>query len=400
MNPKASIIMPAYNATRWIGQAVESVLRQKEPDWELLIIDDGSHDGSRELATALAAKDPRIRVLRNARGKGPGGARNTGLEKARGQAVMFLDSDDVLFPDAVGSLYRTFIRLGLPVVRGGELIFCHKRWLTGLTYASYKAMPQAGATDEHDQPSPPDASIARRDKYFPPAAFCCHIYDRAFLERHSIDFPAYSLGEDRVFICHAYLHAGSIPVVDIPVSIYRINHKPIRHSAVRSNSFVAYNRSIRALLSEHGREDMVAPYIEEVFLPEWLSHLHSMLSEGDDAALGFTEHCRLLLSGQEELLAKPLRHNLGQAADELLSLVRQGDSAGMLVLLKRHIAAHPPAPYIGIPAGAGGLGYFLARRAANLLRGPMPARVMLRLAGLRLGHVWRILNTANAGDPL
>ena len=276
-----------------------------------------------------------------------------------------------------------------------------------LTYSGYKEDSTAGRGKDHTtlfsrtgerRSSLP--SVQKREDSFPPAAFCCHIYDRVFLERHNITFPAYNLGEDRVFICHAYLHAGSIPVVNIPISIYRINHKPIPHSPKRAGEFVAYNRDIRALFEEHGREDLTAPYISEVFFPEWLSHLHGFPPGNEEAALRFLDECRLLLAGLEKDLAGALRRTMGSTAGECLSLAARGDSAGMLALLSRREVLRSPSPYIGIPAGAGGPGYVLARRAANLLRGSLPVRTIARMAGLSLGHTLRMARATRAGGVL
>jgi GT2 family glycosyltransferase len=91
--PAVSVIMPAYNAERYLSGAVESVLRQSFADLELLIVDDGSSDRTVEIAQQFAQRDPRVRVLRQANA-GPGPARNAGFAAARGRLFAFLDSDD------------------------------------------------------------------------------------------------------------------------------------------------------------------------------------------------------------------------------------------------------------------------------------------------------------------
>jgi len=91
--PTVSVIMPAFNAERYLHTAVESVLRQTFDDLELLIVDDGSTDGTVEIAGGYAARDARVRVLRQTNA-GPGPARNTGFAAAAGRLFAFLDSDD------------------------------------------------------------------------------------------------------------------------------------------------------------------------------------------------------------------------------------------------------------------------------------------------------------------
>lgn len=93
-----SIIMPAHNSERTLSDAVESVLRQTYPDWELVIIDDASRDGTLALAHQLAASDPRFRILPLQQNVGVAEARNRGIEAATGQYLAFLDSDDLWLP--------------------------------------------------------------------------------------------------------------------------------------------------------------------------------------------------------------------------------------------------------------------------------------------------------------
>ena len=96
-HPKISIISTVYNTGPYLRPAVESILAQTFTDFELLLVDDGSHDGSAEVCDALAAQDARIRVFHQANG-GPAHARNTGLDAASGEWVLFLDADDALLP--------------------------------------------------------------------------------------------------------------------------------------------------------------------------------------------------------------------------------------------------------------------------------------------------------------
>lgn len=93
-----SIIMPAFNAGKFIDQAIQSVFDQSFTNWELLICDDGSADGSAQIAERWASKDLRIKVFKNEFEKGAPGARNTCLLKAQGRYIAFLDSDDLWLP--------------------------------------------------------------------------------------------------------------------------------------------------------------------------------------------------------------------------------------------------------------------------------------------------------------
>src|SRR3712207_1073770 len=95
--PAVSILTPAYDVARFVGAAVDSALAQTSPDWEMVVVDDGSVDGT--AAVVSARKDPRIRLIRQANA-GVSAARSRATEAARGRTVLFLDADDWLAPDA------------------------------------------------------------------------------------------------------------------------------------------------------------------------------------------------------------------------------------------------------------------------------------------------------------
>jgi glycosyltransferase involved in cell wall biosynthesis len=100
--PLVSAITIFYNGKRFIGEAIESVLTQTYPSWELLLVDDGSTDGASEIARDYATRHPdRIRYLEHAghRNRGMSASRNLGLQESRGTLVAFLDSDDVWLPE-------------------------------------------------------------------------------------------------------------------------------------------------------------------------------------------------------------------------------------------------------------------------------------------------------------
>ena len=92
-----SIIMPAYNSARFIGEAINSVLAQTYTNWELLIVDDCSKDSTAEIVAAFS--DPRIHYQRNVNNMGAAETRNQALKRAQGRYIAFLDSDDLWEPE-------------------------------------------------------------------------------------------------------------------------------------------------------------------------------------------------------------------------------------------------------------------------------------------------------------
>jgi teichuronic acid biosynthesis glycosyltransferase TuaG len=96
--PLISIITPSWNVEHLIGKTIESVQAQTLGDWELLIADDCSTDNTTEVVESYAAKDPRVKLIRQPRNGGPALARQAAIERAEGRFIAFLDSDDLWLP--------------------------------------------------------------------------------------------------------------------------------------------------------------------------------------------------------------------------------------------------------------------------------------------------------------
>ena len=115
--PLISVIVPVYNTGEELKRCVDSILAQTECSLELILVDDGSTDGSGALCDGYAARDPRVRVLHR-ENAGVSAARNAGLDMARGEWVAFCDGDDWLEPD----MYETL--LGVGRTTGADCVFC------------------------------------------------------------------------------------------------------------------------------------------------------------------------------------------------------------------------------------------------------------------------------------
>ena len=107
--PKATVIVPVYNVEAYLEKCVQSILAQTEPDFELLLVDDGSTDHSGALCDQLAQKDPRIQVIHQ-KNQGLGGARNTGIQAAAGDWVLLVDSDDWIEPELLEKTLEAGLR--------------------------------------------------------------------------------------------------------------------------------------------------------------------------------------------------------------------------------------------------------------------------------------------------
>lgn len=96
--PLISVIMPAYNAEKYIGKAIQSVQVQTYENWELIVVDDSSTDGTEAVVSRFAQTDSRIRLIKNERNSGVARTRNHGMRLCEGEYVAFLDSDDLWHP--------------------------------------------------------------------------------------------------------------------------------------------------------------------------------------------------------------------------------------------------------------------------------------------------------------
>jgi len=127
--PLISVIMPAYNAERYIVAAIRSVQAQTYTNWELLVIDDGSTDETCQIVRRLAEEDARICLYENPENLGTARTRNRGLDLSRGAYIALLDSDDLWLPEKLEKQYSLAQRESADIV-----------------YSSYALI------DEHDQP--------------------------------------------------------------------------------------------------------------------------------------------------------------------------------------------------------------------------------------------------------
>lgn len=221
--PAISVIVPVYQAEKLLPQCVESVLAQTFSDWELLLVDDGSRDGSPALCDGYAAKDPRIRAFHKLNG-GVSSARNLGLEQAAGQSVAFLDADDALEPAALETLWY------LRDKAGADSAGC----------AHYNVTPDGGQRKELLLPAGIYEPAGIREKILwpltgerlqPPVfnGFVWRfLFDAAILRDNAITYEGAYL-EDELFLMEYFANARRLAVTEQPLYRYLENPASATH---------------------------------------------------------------------------------------------------------------------------------------------------------------------------
>ncbi len=153
MNPLVSIIMPCYNAERYIAQSIESVLAQTYQNWELLITDDGSTDRSVDIVSRYSKHDDRINVLVPDEHSGIARTRNLSISLAKGRFVAFLDSDDIWKSDKLEKQVNFMLENNV-----------------AFTYSSYEIIDVQGKLKKKIVK---DAGVMSYKKYLRNTIICC-----------------------------------------------------------------------------------------------------------------------------------------------------------------------------------------------------------------------------------
>lgn len=226
--PLLSVIVPVYNAANYLASCIESILNQDFTDLELILIDDGSSDGSGELCDNYARKDQRVRVTHQ-ENQGQAVARNKGIEMARGTYIGFCDNDDLLHPDMFAVLVGNMITSGADVSAGSY----EEKDSEG------KLMPKehSGECFVYNNFEGMKEFLSREvmDIYV-----WTKIYRKQLLDLHAIRFEAGRNDEDFLFNHQVFLHAEKTVFIDRPLYTYYVREA--------SESRVFYRKAWRKYL--------------------------------------------------------------------------------------------------------------------------------------------------------
>jgi len=212
--PFFSVVIPVYNRARVLPGVVDSVLRQTDQDFEIIVVDDGSTDNPRAVVEDF--HDPRVRYERKENGGG-GSARNRGIDLARGKFVAFLDSDDVFLPHHLATMRG--------IVEGRKNVAGYARMIVERGHGrSFLKPPRAIAANEHM------ATYLLCDRGFVPTITLVVAKDVAQRVRYNEKLP---FGQDTDFAIRLHLAGCRFVMAEEPGAIWRDLPDPGRASAGR-----------------------------------------------------------------------------------------------------------------------------------------------------------------------
>lgn len=264
-----SIIVPVYNSAETIEACVDSIKAQTFDGWALILVDNGSTDGSMALLQNMASGDPRITVLCE-REKGVANARNAALDVSKGKYVCFVDSDDLIEPDYLERL------LSSPVA--------------DLTVCGYfvDAQSETGEPLYHESFIPDNvfwASDINKSNLIP--AFqsglmhlCCNkLFRRDIIEENHIRFKHYPVNEDYLFTLDFLQYAKSISIIDAPLYHWiRVEGNVSGVKSIPDNLLQIYNEShlaTRQFFEDNSIADKIAYFSYELIVYKYYEAINT-----------------------------------------------------------------------------------------------------------------------------
>lgn len=200
--PALSVIVPVYNVEEYLDCCCQSILRSTFRDFELILVNDGSTDHSYDIASRIAESDRRV-VLLTQQNAGLSAARNTGMAHARGEYIIFVDSDDWIEPECLASLYEN-IR-----TQQSDIGCCQIQYVNSRNERSISKR----ATDKSSIAGSEILKDVLEINHFPTSA-CGKIYSRKFLNQNNLSFRSGIVNEDTLFSIQCGCAARKISFVN------------------------------------------------------------------------------------------------------------------------------------------------------------------------------------------
>lgn len=214
--PFFSVIIPIYNAEKTLAEAVHSVLAQTFADFEILLVDDASADGSREAALAMAREDSRVQVVLLQKNAGAGRARNAGIRSARGEYLMFLDADDAFLPELMQRVVDSLEEHPAQAVCWG--LVEEYREENGRIVARKEVLCENRVLDGREELRPLVMELERKGLY---GYLWNKAYRADYCREINVWIPSQSFNEDEMFNIAFFMDADSLNLLAFAGTRYR-----------------------------------------------------------------------------------------------------------------------------------------------------------------------------------
>ncbi len=226
---KLSIVIPLCNNVGYVEQCISSLYCQslRDDEFEVIVVDDGSTDGSGELADKLASEHSNMHVVHHGSNMSTGAARNTGMALARGEYVHFVDADDMVLKDS----YR-YVVDELMQYQADVIYMDFVRDADCKTPVHCQGVEYCGSIKQFLKDHPVSVLVWRK------------IIKRSFIERYGITWENINYGDDTAYTWNILRNEGTLLCSTAKVYSYRTNE----NSTVRSRSLDGLKRSVRNLL--------------------------------------------------------------------------------------------------------------------------------------------------------
>ncbi len=222
-----SIIIPVYNVSQYLNECIQSVVNQSYKDFECILIDDGSSDGSEMICDQWAQKDARIKVIHQLN-QGVSTARNKGIAEAQGEYITFIDSDDWIDSNYLNELFQPIEKYNVDLVVCGLQQHYSDGTSKNYSYKTEIIKIEQQFTNEF-------TDINKKFLLFGPVI---KLYKRTIIQEHNIHFPPeYTYGEDLLFNYSYLEYVKAIYIVDQCLYHYRIIGSGTLSSIKRINQF-------------------------------------------------------------------------------------------------------------------------------------------------------------------
>lgn len=312
MQPRLSVVVPVYNVELYLDECLESLAAQTFTDFEVVMVDDGSTDGSAAIAEAFAAADPRFRLI-SQENKGLGAARNTGVREMSpdSEYLAFVDSDDTLPATAYALLIETLDATGSDFAAGNVTRFRSAGYVQSPVHRVPFAATRLRTHVSKFRPLLTDRTAWNK------------VYRRSFWEKHRLAYPEAMLYEDAPVSVPAHYLADAVDVLSEPIYNWRereIGERSITQNRTNPQGLIDRVKSIRMvrefLLARVGDDPMYAEHLrvyDNNALAEEIPLFWRVLP-GSDAAYqeAFLEHVGRLVReiGQDAVRALHVPHKL------------------------------------------------------------------------------------------